>query len=323
MKFRFVLIILMICLSIKLYSQTTSEDSLLKSEENLEIESVLDSIYNYDSLNVVFPACNLYKNLWSNTNIKYPPTEFTHKNDTIIFSLVSFGESSFFPPYKGRILSKFGPRHGRMHTGTDIKLNLADTVRCAFDGRVRLAKKFSGYGNLVLVRHNNGLETIYAHLKKICVNVNDSIKAGDLIGLGGRTGRATTEHLHFETRIFGDPFDSNKYIDFENSSLRSNTVYYCNRKIFIEPDKIKDDKFNVPEPILAKNDSGKPSKKIAASEKTSTASLIEPIQHIISQGDNLWSIAKKYNTTIKSICELNKIYTNQVLKIGTIIYINR
>lgn len=321
MKIRFVLVILMICLSLSLFAQTNNEDSLLKSPEDVEIESVLDSIYNSDSLNIVFPACNLYKNLWSNTNIKYPPTEFTHKNDTVIFSLVSFGESAFYPPYKGRILSKFGPRHGRMHTGTDIKLNLGDSVRCAFDGKVRLAKKFSGYGNLVLVRHNNGLETIYAHLKSISVKENDIIKAGDLIGLGGRTGRATTEHLHFETRIFGDPFDSNKYIDFDNFTLRSNNVYYCNKKIFIELDKVKIDDKATPPPVLAKKDSTNSQKNMATAEASSSSAYQGTVKHIIQAGDNLWTIAKKYNTTVRSICEINKITVNQILKIGTIIFI--
>lgn len=323
MKFRFVLVIFILSLSLPIYSQTHKVDSLSMPNEDSEIEAVLDSVYNADSLNSVFPASNLYKNQWNNTNIKYSPTEFTHKNDTIIFSLVSFGESSFYPPYKGRILSKFGPRHGRMHTGTDIKLNLGDSVRCAFDGKVRLAKRFSGYGNMVLVRHNNGLETIYAHLKSISVKVNDTIRAGGLIGLGGRTGRATTEHLHFETRIFGDPFDSNKYIDFDNFALRSNIIYYCNKKIFVEPDKVKIDDQVVPQQVLANNDSSNSPKSIAGNQETSSTSMLDPIKHIIQAGDNLWSISKKYNTTIKSICELNKIYTNQVLKVGTILYINR
>jgi LysM repeat protein len=323
MRVHLLFFILMICFCLPIYSQTNRQDSLLKSTENLEIESVLDSIYNSDSLNTVFPAYNLYKSLWNNTNIKYPNSDFTNKNDTIVFSLVSFGESAYCQPFKGRILSKFGPRHGRMHTGTDIKLNLGDSVLCAFDGRVRLAKRFSGYGNLVLVRHNNGLETIYAHLKSISVKVNDTIRAGGLIGHGGRTGRATTEHLHFETRIFGDPFDSNKYIDFDKFALRSNTLYYCNKKIFIDPENGKIDKFAVPENVLAQNDSIKMPKSISSTARASAVAMDNPIQHIISQGDNLWTISKKYNTTIKSICELNKIYTNQVLKIGTILYISR
>ena len=178
-------------------------DSLTSIIEDLEVDSLKSTDETF------------YKNIWNSNQIKYPLNTLPPKEDTISITLVGLTDLNFVPPVKGQILSKFGMRHRRMHTGTDIRLNSGDTVRSAFDGKVRLAKRFSGYGNLVLVRHNNGLETIYAHLKAIKVKVNDTIKAGDLIGLGGRTGRATCNHLHFETRLFGLPFDSNKYVDFE------------------------------------------------------------------------------------------------------------
>jgi murein DD-endopeptidase MepM/ murein hydrolase activator NlpD/LysM repeat protein len=324
MKLRFIIISISLFLSFSVYAQVDVEDKIIESPENLEIESVLDSIQSTDSLSVIFPAYELYKNFWNNTNIRYPSAGFADKNDTIIFTLVGFGESPYYHPHKGKVISKYGPRHGRMHTGTDIKLLLGDSVHCAFDGKVRLAKRFSGYGNLVLVRHNNGLETLYAHLKTISVKVNDDLKAGDIIGLGGRTGRATTEHLHFETRIFGDPFDSNKYIDFENFTLRSNNIYYINKKIFLESDLIKfDNPIQNTNTLLASNPDSLNSTKISSSSNSKSFSdqTPEPIKHVISKGDNLWSISKKYQTTIKNICELNKIYTNQVLKIGTILYI--
>jgi hypothetical protein len=206
-------------------------------------------------------------------------------------------------PFKGQILSKFGWRHRRMHTGTDIRLNSGDTVRSAFDGRVRLAKSFRGYGNLVLVRHSNGLETIYAHLKAIKVKVNDTIKAGDLIGLGGRTGRATCNHLHFETRLFGEPFDSNKYIDYETYALRSDKVYYKNKQFVTDLKDLRDKP--APENKLLLASGGKGSSK-----------------HVIRKGDNLWTIAKKYNTTVKKLCAANKITAQKTLKVGSVLRIN-
>jgi LysM repeat protein len=323
MKLRFLSCLVLFFLSVSLYAQTDTTEQIFKSLENMEIEFVLDSIYNSDSLSSVSPAFELYKNNWDNTNIRYPSSIFAHKNDTIVFTLVSYGESPYFHPNKGKVISKYGPRHGRMHTGTDVKLPLGDSVFCAFDGKVRLAKRLSGYGNLVLVRHYNGLETIYAHLKSISVKVNDTIKAGDLVGLGGRTGRATTEHLHFETRIFGDPFDSNKYIDFEKHTLRSNTLYLCNKKVFIQTDS-KDETPSTPEKAIAQNDSLKSKKAGAVSSNPKVPETNNgTITHVIGPGDNLWSIAKKYNTSIKGICDLNKITTNQVLKIGTVLYISR
>jgi LysM repeat protein len=323
MTFRLIFISLIFLWAFPLFAQTNAQNSLFKVPDNSEIELKLDSIEYQDSTMELFPADDLYKNLWNCTNIKYPKTEFARKNDTIVFTLVGTNDHPYFHPYHGKVISKFGPRHGRMHTGTDVKLHLGDSVFCAFDGKVRLAQKFSGYGNLVLVRHKNGIETLYAHLKSIKVKVNDTIRAGELVGLGGRTGRATTEHLHFETRIFGDPFDSNKYIDFENYCLRSNLIFYKNKQITIDVDKFKVEPIKAPAPLLAaKTDSTNLKNNSNVSSVPVDKNGEGYIQHIIRSGDNLWSIAKKYNTTVKSICEINKITVHQILKIGMILTIH-
>jgi murein DD-endopeptidase MepM/ murein hydrolase activator NlpD len=277
-------------------------DTLLTRIEIADLDSLLiaieeipqDSIQSMDEL--------LYKNIWNSTQIKYPANTLPPKEDTLKIALIGKHESSYVHPVKGPIISKFGFRSGRMHTGTDVKLKSGDTVRCAFDGKVRLAKRFSGYGNLVLVRHTNGLETVYAHLKSISVKLDESIKAGDVIGLGGRTGRATCDHLHFETRLFGEPFDSNKYIDFENYSLRNDFVYYANKQLEIDPKSFK--------------------LKPEAS-KTQLASKAAPgTKHVIRKGDNLWSIARTYKTSVNKICALNNITAQHTLKIGKTLRVN-
>jgi len=265
-------------------------DSLLNTMDEFKIDSL-------KSNNEV-----LYKNIWNSTQIKYPANTLPNKNDTVVISLYSSGDSPFVMPVKGQILSKFGPRHRRMHTGTDIRLNSGDTVRCAFDGRVRLAKRFSGYGNLVLVRHNNGLETIYGHLKAIKVKVNDVVKAGDLIGLGGRTGRATCNHLHFETRLFGEAFDSNKYIDLQTFTLQSDKIYYKNKQFEIDPQNFKNKPVNENSSILAKG--GTPNK------------------HTIRRGDTLSIIARRYHTSVTKICAKNNITAQKTLKVGSTLRIN-
>ncbi len=265
-------------------------DSLLNEAEELEV----DSLKSCDE--------TIYKNIWNSTQIKYPANTLPDKNDTITISLFNSSDTSFVMPVHGEILSKFGMRHGRMHTGTDIRLHSGDTVRCAFDGRVRLAKKFNGYGNLVLVRHENGLETIYAHLKAIKVKVNDTIKAGDLIGLGGRTGRATCDHLHFETRLFGEPFDSNKYIDYETFALKTDKVYYKNKQFEIDVNNFR--------------------KKPDRENKLLLASAGGNSKYVIRKGDNLWMIAKRHNTTVKKICAANKITAQKTLKVGSVLRIN-
>jgi len=271
-------------------NETCELDSLLNEVEELEI----DSLRTADE--------TIYKNIWNSTQIRYPANTLPDKRDTIVITFNGFNDHSYVHPYKGKVISKYGPRRGRMHTGIDIKLNSGDTVRCAFDGRVRLAKRFSGYGNLVLVRHNNGLETIYGHLKSIKVKVNDTIKAGDLIGLGGRTGRATCDHLHFETRLFGEPFNSDKYIDFETFTLRTDKIYYANKRFEI-------DKYNF-------------KKKPLPSDGAALAAAGGRTKHVIRKGDTLSAIARKYRTSVKKICTANKITAQTTLKIGRVLWIN-
>ena len=126
-----------------------------------------------------------------------------------------------------------------VHSGVDIKLESGDPVSVAFDGVVRMARKYSGYGNCVVVRHFNGLETLYAHLSKIIVKVNEQVKAGDIIGLGGHTGHATCNHLHFETRFQGKAFNPKELINFDNYSLLSDTFTVtrttCSASYFLRP----------------------------------------------------------------------------------------
>ncbi len=293
---------LLICFSFTLYthaqqSHTHLTKILIEPEEH---DSLFHENEELESDSLQSPDEALYKNLWNSTQIRYPANTLPNKNDTIVITLIGEGDSPFVAPVKGKVISKYGFRGRRMHTGTDIRLNSGDSVLSAFDGRVRLAKKFNGYGNLVLVRHNNGLETIYAHLKTIKVNINDSIKAGDLIGLGGRTGRASCDHLHFETRLFGEPFDSNKYIDFENLALATDKVYYKNKQF--ESD-LANFKRKTSGDFLANAPGG-------------------ANKHVIKKGDTLSVIARKYNTSVKKICTANNITAQKTLKIGSVLRIN-
>lgn len=297
-KLKQTLIFLLLWTTLCAQAQTKS---LPETEEQaFNIDSVLNMIEDEVPLMDDAPASIMYQHIWEHSNIRYPQNTFNVKNDTIRLVLVGENENPYVHPHKGKVISKYGPRSGRMHTGTDIKLQSGDSILCAFDGKVRLARVFSGYGNMVLVRHNNGLETIYSHLKSIAVQVNDTLKAGDLVGFGGRTGRATTDHLHFETRIFGEPFDSNKYIDFEKYALRGDTLYYLNKKVSVRLDDL------LP----------KPPQHLAAKTQPD-GSLV----HVIEQGDNLWKIARMYNTTVNQLCQLNNISTQQILKIGVKLYV--
>lgn len=326
MKIRTFTLTIGLLFSIFTYSQQAVRDTLTTDIEVAETDSLLSTIEELPNDSLISKDETLYKNIWNCTQIKYPLNTLPPKDVTVTIRLAEAYDHPFVLPVKGQVLSKFGRRGRRMHTGTDIRLNSGDTVRCAFDGKVRLAKRFSGYGNLVLVRHNNGLETIYGHLKAIKVKVNDTIKAGDLIGLGGRTGRATCNHLHFETRLFGEPFDSNKYIDFRNCALKSNHVYYKNKQFEIDPEnfkaRISPENKTLPGSNLVAENKTIPENVPSPDSVVKVKAKAETSKHVIRKGDTLSVIAKKYNTSVKRLCTCNNITTRKTLKVGSVLRIN-
>jgi murein DD-endopeptidase MepM/ murein hydrolase activator NlpD len=125
-----------------------------------------------------------------------------------------------FPLPGAKVISPYGQRGGRQHTGADLKTKAKDKIFAAFDGEVVFSGKFSGYGNLIRIKHANGLETYYAHNSKNMVKVGQHVKAGQVIALVGQTGRATTPHLHFEIRVNGKPQNPANYFDLTNHTLR-------------------------------------------------------------------------------------------------------
>ena len=127
-----------------------------------------------------------------------------------------------YPLPGAKVISPYGTRGGRTHSGTDLKTKPNDNILAAFDGEVVFSGTYYGYGNLVRIKHANGLETYYSHNSKNLVKVGDYVKAGDVIALTGRTGRATTEHLHFEIRVNGHHVNSARYFDHATHQLRAN-----------------------------------------------------------------------------------------------------
>ncbi|MBQ5575041.1 MAG: peptidoglycan DD-metalloendopeptidase family protein, partial [Bacteroidales bacterium] len=196
-------------------------------------------------------------------------------------------------PIKGPVTSGWKFRRHRDHKGTDIALTTGDTIRAAFDGKVRVIREVAdagGYGNLIVVRHANGLETYYAHLSKHLVEENELVKAGEVIGLGGSTGRSTGPHLHFEVRYMGKPFDAERIFDFPNGQLRD-TLF-----------TLKKHYFNI-------------YSHYGQTDKESSQTT-ERVVHIIRSGDTLGAIARKYHTTVARLCSLNGISANKTLRIG-------
>jgi hypothetical protein len=220
-------------------------------------------------------STGLFSNQWINDQIFAYRSKPDSIKDTVL--MLTSGEKCFTMLVYGKLFRGFM----YTHKGLDIKLNKGDTVKAAFTGVVRYAKyNRGGFGYLVIIRHFNGLETYYAHLSKINVKVNQVIKSGDPIALGGSTGRSRGPHLHFEIRYKDIPLDPLRLIDYDNQKLIANT-FPITRRVFYPNDFVEN-----------------------------------AIYYKIKNGDTLGKLSKKYHTSVKEICAMNKIKPNTNLKIG-------
>lgn len=190
-------------------------------------------------------------------------------------------------PAKYRITSNYGRRRRRMHRGVDLGYPVGTPVAAAFDGIVRISKgnNTGGYGNLVVIRHNNGLETYYAHLSRRLVNPGQTVKAGDIIGLGGNTGRSYGSHLHFETRYLGMDFNPNRLVDFDNYKLKYDTLFMSGYSV---------------------------SAKAPAKAEQADAAPAAPTYHRIRRGECLGRIAAKYHTSVSRLKKLNHLRSDNI-----------
>ncbi len=225
--------------------------------------------------------------------------------------------SSFAMPHKGYITSPYGYRRRfrRMHKGVDLKVNIGDTIRAAFDGRVRI-KNFerAGYGNYLVLRHTNDLETVYGHLSGFLVDEGQYVKVGDPIALGGNTGRSTGPHLHFETRYMGYAINPCAIFDFANQT--THTDIFTFDKNTYQKARNFDPKANsaYAQQYLRENPN-KPYVKSKSSGKTTNTRATSSTYHV-RKGDSLSKIASRHGTTVAKLCRLNGIKSNAKLSIG-------
>ena len=257
--------------------------------KNMELKELatLSEIEMEEKENLMFPADELYGSNWENRWVD--PFRGTAKVNFPDSFAIDW--SSFVYPIAidsmARITSKYGPRRRRMHKGIDLKVLKGDTIRAAFNGKVRIkAFERRGYGYYVVLRHPNGLETIYGHLSKILVEENQIVRAGETIGLGGNTGRSTGSHLHFETRFLGQAINPAEIIDFENGVPHQDTYVFHNIKINGRRSNIY------------------------------TSSSDRMVYHRVKSGDTLGKIARIYGTSVNELCRLNGLKSTSVLRIG-------
>ena len=221
------------------------------------------------------------------------------------------------------ITSNFGSRWGRQHKGLDIKVYIGDTIRAAFSGKVRIVRyEAGGYGNYIVIRHTNGLETIYGHLSKQLVSENQTVRAGEPIGLGGNTGRSTGSHLHFETRLCGVALNPALFFDFRNQDVTGD--HYLFTLARYEHDS------EVATRERGKNDEGGYTRdqiygKVGRSNDAETADVRaamnapERVYYKVQNGETLATIAKKVGVSVDTICRLNGFRKTQKMRAGMII----
>jgi len=245
-------------------------DEVVQVAEQIQVDSVWITAFEYFSN-------------WDTKKVDIYNLDIKDFQDSLLLKLYDEEIGQFWKMPLNDLLvnSRFGPRWGRMHGGIDLDLSTGDPIYTTFDGIVRV-KGYDryGYGYYYVVRHKNGLETLYGHLSKHVVEVGQELKAGDFLGKGGSTGRSTGPHLHYELRYKGLPFDPEIVYDFEKNEITKQELL-INKELFSHIAKAR-----------------------AAA------------YHRVKRGDNLGSIARRYGVTITQLTRLNGISTRSILRIG-------
>ncbi len=294
---------------------------------------------NDNTEDIILPE-NFYDN-WNSLHVAIRRLPYNALPENLSINLKE-GNSDFVYPVKGQLLGQFCYRGKIVHTGIDIALKKGTPVHSSFDGVVRMAKYYGGYGKVVVVRHLNGIETLYGHLSKINVKVNQKVKAGDIVGLGGRTGRATANHLHFETRYNGNAFNPIIMMDFATFELLSDTMI-LDRADFLPKFKIvRSKKYGKKAVEVNYDENGRQiAAPIAVSETTKSVSTTDTLSAttekpddssipvvkkktkntnakyvVVKSGDTLGRIAQKNGTNVKRLTQLNGISAGKTLQIG-------
>jgi len=254
---------------------TDDEDEIIDFDEGIDIGGDDDA----SSINYDIPASDVYS-VWSNKAVNPYNVDVKKMQDSVAFDMQNF----VYPLVKPlHVTSKFGWRKGRNHNGIDLKLYVGDSIVTPMNGVVRIVANNGrkGFGKYIVIRHYNGLETVYGHLSEQFVEENQIVSAGDLIALGGNSGRSSGPHLHWEIRYLGNPINPEEIIDFENHKPKTDTYYLTTKKAF--------------------------------------GYIIEQAEArywVVKKGDTLGKISRNTGVSIKQICRLNKITEKTILQIN-------
>jgi murein DD-endopeptidase MepM/ murein hydrolase activator NlpD len=319
------------------YSQNIA---LIESQNNHANMIYQIAAYPYISETYEIPAYGLYQKYWDTLNIRSKILEIPFSNDRLMLMLVQDANNPFVMPCQfEKIKTAYGEtKSGGFHPGIDLKTEPQTLVKSCFDGVVRMSRNYGDYGFTVVVRHYNGLETVYAHLDKICVAPGQILKSGQVIGQTGTTGNTKECILHFETRFMNEYFDPELVIDFEEEDILQNNMALMSRDFNIigleetgswkpsapkpqpvtsdvkpdikqettqpkeKPQQVTEEK---PQPkeenTIASQQPQKPQTEVITEDETSA------VYHTVAAGENLYRISLKYNTTVDKILKLNNL----------------
>lgn len=317
-------------LDVTVYSQNIALADPQGNKQEIQRQT---AAYPYISESYEIPAYGLYQKYWDTVNIRSKMLEIPFSNDRLMLMLVQDANNPFVMPCQfEKIKTTYGEtKNGGFHPGIDLKTEPQTLVKSCFDGVVRIATYYGDYGLMVVVRHYNGLETVYAHLDKLCVTPHQIVKAGQVIGQTGTTGNTKECILHFETRFMNEYFDPELVIDFEEEDVLQNNMALMSRDFNIIPlEEVGNWKPAAPKPSAApaakpavnqevKQEVATQPKKQEAEEETveetpktetvnpTTTPQETAVYHTVKAGENLYRISVKYNTTVDNILKLNNL----------------
>lgn len=268
---------------------------LAKAAESKDEIKLVDKNTYIDLMDDLEPEIDIFTEGWNSRSVN-PFKEADVPSSKVI------DVTGYYMPCPGKVTSNYGYRakFGRMHKGVDLAIRSNDTIYAAFDGKVRLTNyEAKGYGNYVILRHPNGLETVYGHLNKHLVKPDQTVKAGDPIGLGGSTGRSTGPHLHFETRFMGYAINPNAIFDFANHTTHTDT-YTFSKSTYTQPRNFAPAK---------KGESVNPYRQGAELASTYT----------VKSGDTVAAIAKRHGMSATTLRRLNNMAKTDVISAGQVL----
>lgn len=260
------------------------------------------------------PGYGLYDNYWDTEHICSRRLTIPFGGNSLRIILVQSNNNPFFFPCIGA--TSVGQAYGvsksnDFHSGVDIMVKSGSPVRCCFDGVVRMAKQYGDYGRMVVVRHYNGLETVYANLSKVMVKAGQILQAGDVVGASGMAQKTGMEQLHFETRFMNECFNPAMFIDFEYMELKDNTLVLNESDIMYEMQEKQ-------EAVPSKGEAGQGNKQHA-----NTASLAKETQqngqaeyHIVKAGETMYRISIQHQIPLAKLLQMNNMKETDVIDVG-------